>query len=897
MYHKSIFRSIFTIGLVASIIVGCQLLKPSGSGLHSGITPADPDPALVALTDSLSQELNWPDNLQINVFSGPDLTPSPAVISTAPTGEVFVGVDMQGSLGKNMDRGAILRLVDVNRDGVMDSYTEFARVDNPRGLIAMGNQVFVLYTTFSAEDSLATGQDLVVFEDLDGDGVADGPAVTLIENIGNPAYLQSRGTDHATNGIRLGIDGWIYIAVGDFGYANAVGRDGTELNMLGGGIVRIRPDGSEMEEYTHGTRNIYDVAIDPYLNLFSRDNTNDGGGWNTRFLHHIQSGQHGYPILFLHYTDEIIPALTDYGGGSGTGAFYMDDDRWPAAYNDRPLTADWGRSYLYLHELTPDGGSFLEEQEEMIELPQITDLDMDASGVLYLSAWDGAGFRGNPDRGYTVRVVPEGMEPEEFPNLENASIEELQEYLKSGSATARQYAQYELLNRPGMEAAEASWEVASDQGLPLRNRVAGIFTYAQISGASGIENLVSLTEDPDVREFALRAMTDRKGSISQVPIDPYLAALHDPSDRVKIAAIVGLGRMDRSEAVSALLDVSLPDSFRAPETGTEGPHATPNGEILPAHVAANSLVQIGDTDALLDAVESDQNELALWALRSIHEPDVAERLVEIYNESSDGEWRDLLLENLARIYHKEADYDATWWWGTRPDTHGPYYVAEEWEGTPLIHDFLLGVWQETPEMERDRFAELNNKYRLEISQFAEPEESEEGEGGPVVNLEEIQNMEGQVGESSYEDILIALENREGDTERGRELFVQQGCQACHTVSADEPLKGPYLGQIGGVMNREQILESILRPNASISQGFATVLITAGDNQTFIGFVSAETANELVLTDISGQSRTLQKSGIQSRTQLEYSMMPEGLVNALSYDELAAMVDYLSGLTQ
>ncbi|MEX0770104.1 MAG: hypothetical protein WD035_05175, partial [Balneolaceae bacterium] len=400
-----------------------------------------------------------------------------------------------------------------------------------------------------------------------------------------------------------------------------------------------------------------------------------------------------------------------------------------------------------------------------------------------------------------------------------------------------------------------------------------------------------------VREFALRAMTDRKGIIDQVPIDPYLAALNDPSDRVKIAAIVGLGRMGRSEAASALLDIIPPDSFRAPETGTEGPHAIPNSEILPAHVAARSLVEIGDTEVLLDAVDSGRNRLALWALRYIHEPVVAERLVEIYRESSDDEWKDLLLENLTRIYHKEADYDASWWWGTRPDTHGPYYAAEEWEATSLIHDFLLDVWQDTPETGKERFVELNNKYRLEIPQFEQPEESEKDEEEPVVNLEEIQNREGQVGESSYEDILMALANREGDIQRGRELFVQQGCQACHTVSPDEPLKGPYLGQIGGIMNREQILESILRPNASISQGFATVLITAGDNQTFIGFVSAETANDLVLTDISGQSRTLQKSDIQSRTQLEYSMMPEGLVNALSYDELAALVDYLTGLTQ
>jgi len=61
--------------------------------------------------------------------------------------------------------------------------------------------------------------------------------------------LNSLGTDHSTNGIQIGIDGWIYIAIGDFGFANAKGTDGTELTLLGGGIVCVCPDGTEMELY------------------------------------------------------------------------------------------------------------------------------------------------------------------------------------------------------------------------------------------------------------------------------------------------------------------------------------------------------------------------------------------------------------------------------------------------------------------------------------------------------------------------------------------------------------------------------------------------------------------------------------------------------------------------
>jgi hypothetical protein len=81
------------------------------------------------------------------------------------------------------------------------------------------------------------------FVDGDRDGVADRTEV-LVSALGNAKPTRQRGADHTTNGIRLGIDGWIYIAVGDFGVIDGVGADGTHLTLHGGGIVRVRADGT-----------------------------------------------------------------------------------------------------------------------------------------------------------------------------------------------------------------------------------------------------------------------------------------------------------------------------------------------------------------------------------------------------------------------------------------------------------------------------------------------------------------------------------------------------------------------------------------------------------------------------------------------------------------------------
>ena len=148
--------------------------------------------------------------------------------------------------------------------------------------------------------------------DDNGDGVSDRQE-ELITSLG--FGLDFRGADHTTNGCRLAIDGWIYIAVGDYGAVKATGKDGRSLAMRGGGIVRVRPDGSGMERVVWNTRNILSVAISPTMELFTRDNTNDGGGW---------------PV----------------------GSIFLDEPALPKDWAHGFYSVEWGRSEIDLHPLT-----------------------------------------------------------------------------------------------------------------------------------------------------------------------------------------------------------------------------------------------------------------------------------------------------------------------------------------------------------------------------------------------------------------------------------------------------------------------------------------------------------------------------------------------------------------
>jgi putative heme-binding domain-containing protein len=997
--------------------------------------------------------LGLPEELEATLFSSKELTPCVACLSVAPTGEVYAGIDQIGSLGKGAGHGRIIRLIDKDNDGVSDSHTVYAEIDNPRGMISVGDKLYVLHTKWADEKNF-DGMFLSVLEDRDGDGKADGPPKHLVKEISTRKYNQSRGVDHTTNGIRMGIDGWIYVAVGDFGFVNATGTDGTKLTMYGGGIIRVRPDGTELEAFAHGLRNIYDVAIDPYMNVFTRGNTNDGGGWNMRFIHEVQTGQYGYPTLFKRYTSEIIPALVDVGGGSGTGAMYFDEPGWPKKYTGVPMMCDWGRGHLFIHRVSPDGPTFTQQQEDFIKCGRITDVDCDGSGQLFIGSWGSSGFKGGTD-GHISRVVPKGWKYQGFPNLKKRNTVDLANLLSSPSAKTQLHAQQEILRRGGK--GKEVLDIALDSTQAAKSRIAAIYTIKQLLGTKSHSHLVKLANDSTVAEHAIRALSDRKTQLKKVPVEIFTTALKNKNPRVQVAAAVGLGRIGNKKAANALLSVANPpvadslptrnsviekeaskkSDYQSPiidgkkvhefdiditgwkelhltlgdggngtgsdhgswfdpilvkkdgstvtltdlkwskvtqgwgktrigfsATGTklarkdgqpmkigigthsigsiiykklpagtvrfkstvglastdhggkvrfyvskdpvkklkgsgkpkspEGPHATPNSAVVLPHIARKALVDMNAGEACIGAIGSVTQEGALMALNYMHDRDTVDHLIEEFSKLKDSVVKQRMAKTLIRLANREKVYDGETWWSTRPDTRGPYYYPTAWEKTEKICKVLISAAKNGSAELRYVISELAKKDRVELQGLLKIEESQVvARNEPKVNLKKIMDKQGQVGEMSVEDVTIALGNTKGNINNGRDLFAKQGCVACHALNKDEVQKGPYLGQIGGIMDAERIALSILRPEQEISQGFKTVSITTKKGGAHVGFVTNRLSDQIEMRDIAGTVTTLKTSEIASETLLPISMMPAGLANGMSLNDFASLVHFLA----
>jgi putative heme-binding domain-containing protein len=137
----------------------------------------------------------------------------------------------------------------------------------------------------------------------------------------------------------------------------------------------------------------------------------------------------------------------------------------------------------------------------------------------------------------------------------------------------------------------------------------------------------------------------------------------------------------------------------------------------------------------------------------------------------------------------------------------------------------------------------------------------------------------------------------GDVVKGKAIFerAESACITCHRIGTLGVDFGPALSEIGTKLPPATIFESIISPNAGVSMGFETWQFTLKDGGAAMGIIRSETGDEVVIALPGGATTKLPKGNIASREKLATSMMPSGLNQALSKDDLVDLVAYLSSL--
>lgn len=601
---------------------------------------------------------------------------APTGISVSPEGVVFVSCDPNGTRNQRQRSGKVVRCEDTDGDGVGDQFSNYVEaIDAPRGSCYVDN---ILY--------LVQPPEFVAYEDVDGDGVAERRTV-LVTQLG--PSLRAAPAHHGPNGVRMGIDGWLYLAMGDRGCQEATGTDGSQATLHGGGILRVRPDGSQLSVLLAGTRNLYDVAVDPYLNLFARDNTNDGGGWSTRLHHLVELADFGYPHLYRQFGHEALASLADYGPGAGTAMLYVHEPGFPKDFGNALYSGDFNTG-VAIHRRKPHHESFQVQQAPFMDLPKPTGMDVDGSSRLYVASWLGGGF-GQAKRpfGHVELIQPtDRSESAIYPEIDQATDQDLLKHLGSPSQVTRIHAMREMISRgPKSTFSSGLLNTAKDQDRPLYARVAALVTLKQLDGAGSHAVLEKLYEDREVREFVVRALGDVATEIDSLGRRIFLRALGDENRRVQLRAVVALARLGDVATAPAILPLAIGQTMLSKTSEADAPD--PEGWSPPrdalSHIALKAVVGLNATSMLLGKLDDlTLREAALRGLQEMHSKQVVSGLTTKMSSTDDPKLVKLILLALFRLYHREAPWDGKTWWGHRPNFKGPYYQGVTWEETPSV---------------------------------------------------------------------------------------------------------------------------------------------------------------------------------------------------------------------
>jgi len=538
---------------------------------------------------------------------------------------------------------------------------------------------------------------LTRLKDLDDDGVAD-QRTEVLTTLGPPAPGWPGGfNDHIVSGMRLGVDGFLYISVGDKGVPRAVGTDGSTLTLRGGGVIRLKPDGTELEIVASGNRNHLDVAMTEEDHLFTFDNTDDGLGWWTRFSHIVPTGDYGYPWDYQSHKERFLAPLAEFGGGSPCGGLVLRENAWPEGFRGNVLFCEWADRVLRRFEVVREGAGYrlLRHEDFMIasggrEFRPVDVCESPDGRSLYVADWGHDGWQAKVKTGRVLRVRmdPEPPAPERPMIRPDSELPVLAAMLSHSSFRLRIDAQRELVRRGvASESFLCDWLARPTLDLEHeRARRHAVWALESIGSERARVALQGALHHPGsgTREQVVRAIGARRWSCSS----EIALLLRDADLFVRREAAIALGRIGDPAAIA--------DLVRALEESEDAVLCFVIRKALRALVEGHAEVLARAFETASDRLRA---ELRL-ALRECFDLGLAHQWARIAKESGNADVRSDAVELLAGIHRRQRPWDGKWW-QIQPAKEGHPPKVEEWEGTaPVILALLESSREGDPSVRR-----------------------------------------------------------------------------------------------------------------------------------------------------------------------------------------------------
>jgi putative heme-binding domain-containing protein len=139
----------------------------------------------------------------------------------------------------------------------------------------------------------------------------------------------------------------------------------------------------------------------------------------------------------------------------------------------------------------------------------------------------------------------------------------------------------------------------------------------------------------------------------------------------------------------------------------------------------------------------------------------------------------------------------------------------------------------------------------------------------------------------------AKAEKPGDPANGRKL-VETSCLICHQINGTGQKIGPDLSG-AGAMGIDGLLRNILTPNEQMESGYYRHDVALKDGTLASGFLASENKQTLVLRQIGADDRAIPRNQIVSHKVSKRSLMPEGLIDGFTEQQVADLFAYLMSL--
>ncbi len=374
--------------------------------------------------------------LALQLFASEPMMINPTNIAVDENGRVWVceafnyRTNLNPDYKERKEGDRILILEDTNGDGAADQSTVFYQgpeINSALGIWVAGPKVIV-----------SCSPSVLVFTDEDGDGRADKKEVLF-------SGIKGVQHDHGVHAFTFGPDGKFYFNFGNEGYQLLDANGQPITDQFGrpvvaegkpfrqGMVFRCNPDGSQLEVLGHNFRNNFELAVDPYGNIWQSDNDDDGNR-ATRINFVMEYGNYGFtdeitgagwrqkrigmhkdiPQRHWHLNDPgVVPNLLHTGSGSPTGMVYYTGDLL-STFKNQMIHCEPGHNVVRSYPTALKGAGFTAQINNLVkgkdEWFRPSDICVAPDGSLFIADWYDPGVgghkMGDPDRGRVYRLAP-----------------------------------------------------------------------------------------------------------------------------------------------------------------------------------------------------------------------------------------------------------------------------------------------------------------------------------------------------------------------------------------------------------------------------------------------------------------------------------------------------------